>query len=200
MTISVDRIQITTIKTPQSLLYKRGILLKDEIPLDVTDLNRLLLNSLPLGIALDELSLGIQTMFLSLEKKPLEQSVVISAEILIILPNIIVVDDSNDETDLHHRVILTPLFRHEGPLTSQFRNNHLRLLQLTYLMNHQFMLALLLADNLDLRLHNEEDADHRLEEDLYDQGSLKEAVINDAHQMKKCSCSIAMQSITITPR
>jgi len=100
------------------LLYRREILLKDEIPLDVTDLNRLLLNSLLLGIAPDVLLLGIQTTFLSLEKKPLELSVVISAEILIILPNIIVVDDSNDETDLHHQVILTPLFRHEEPLMS----------------------------------------------------------------------------------
>src|SRR6266550_5592443 len=116
--ISVDRIRIIIIKTPQSLLYRREMLLKDEIPLDVMDLNRLLLNSLPLGIALDELLLGIQIMFLSLEKKPLELSVVISAEILITLPNIIVVDDSNDETDLHHQVILTPLFRHEEPLTS----------------------------------------------------------------------------------
>ena len=86
--------------------------------LDVTDPNRLLLNSLLLGIALDAPSLGIQTMFLSLEKKPLELSVVISAETLIIPPNITVVDDSNNEINLHHRVILTPLFRHEGPLTS----------------------------------------------------------------------------------
>src|SRR6266576_559684 len=168
--------------------------------LDVTDPNQLLLNSLLLGIAPDAPLLGIQTMFLSLEKKPLELSVVISAEILIILPNIIVVDDSNDETDLHHRVILTPLFRHEGPLTSQFRNNHLRLLQLTYLMNHQFMLALLLADNLDLRLHHEEDVDPRQEEDLYDQGSLKEVIVNNDHQMKKCSYSTVTQNITITPR
>src|SRR6266576_2687076 len=126
--------QITTIKTPQSLLYKREILLKDEIPLDVMDLNRLLLNSLPLGIAPDELLLGIQIMFLSLEKKLLELLDVISAEILITLPNIIVVDNSNDETDLHHQVILTLLFRHEEPLTSQSRSSHLRLLQLIYLM------------------------------------------------------------------
>src|SRR6266550_3128344 len=99
--------------------------------LDVTDPNRLLLNSLLLGIVPDVLSLGIRTMFLSLEKKPLELSVVISAEILIILPNIIVVDDSNDETDLHHQVILTPLFRHEEPLTSQSQNNNSHLLRLT---------------------------------------------------------------------
>src|SRR6266567_1728896 len=91
MTILVDRTQITIIKTPRLLLYRREILLKDEIPLDVTDLNRLPLNSLLLGITLDVPLLGIQTMFLSLEKKPLELSVVISAEILIILPNIIVV-------------------------------------------------------------------------------------------------------------
>src|SRR6266550_8765074 len=116
--ILVDRTRITIIKTPQSLLYKREILLKDEISLDVTDLNRLLLNSLLLGIVLDVPLLGIQTTFLSLEKKPLELSVVISVEILIILPNIIVVDDSNDETNLHHRVILMPLLRHEEPLTS----------------------------------------------------------------------------------
>src|SRR6266567_8810838 len=103
---------------PQLLLYRREILLKDEISLDVMDPNRPLLNSLLLGIALDVLLLGIQTTFLSLEKKPLELSVVISAEILIILPNIIVVDDSNDEIDLHHQVILTPLFRHEELLTS----------------------------------------------------------------------------------
>jgi len=54
------------------LLYRREILLKDEMPLDVSDLNQLLLNSLLLGIALDVLLLGIQIMFLSLEKKPLE--------------------------------------------------------------------------------------------------------------------------------
>ena len=67
-------------------------------------------------------------------------------------------------------------------------------------MNHQFMLVLLLADNLDLRLHQEEDVDLQLEEDLYDQESPKETVINDAHQMKKCSCSTVTQNITITPR
>src|SRR6266550_9483140 len=131
MTILVDRTRITIIKTPQLLLYRREILLKDEMFLDVMDPNRLLLNSLLLGIVLDALSLGIQTMFLSLEKKLLELSVVISAEIPIILPNIIIVDDSNDETDLHHQVILTPLFRHEGPLTSQSQNNHWHLLRLT---------------------------------------------------------------------
>src|SRR6266550_8767292 len=114
--ILVDRTRITIIKTPQLLLYRREILSKDEISLDVTDLNRLLLNSLLLGIPPDELLLGIRTTFLSLEKKPLELSVVISVETLIILPNIIVVDDSNDEIDLHHRVILTPLFRHKEPL------------------------------------------------------------------------------------
>src|SRR6266550_1797384 len=116
--ILADQTRITIIKTPQLLLYKREILSKDEMFLDVTDLNRLLLNSLPLGIVLDAPLFGTQTMFLSLEKKPLELSVVISAEILIILLNIIVVDDSNDETDLHHQVILTPLSRHEGPLTN----------------------------------------------------------------------------------
>src|SRR6266550_1095245 len=162
------------------------------------DLNRLLPNSLPLGIALDEPLLGIQIMFLSLEKKPLELSVVISAEILIILPNIIVVDDSNDETDLHHQVILTLLFRHEEPLTSQFRNNYLRLLQLLCLVNHQIMLALLLVDRLDLQPHQEEDVDPQ-QEDLYDQGSLKEVIVNDDHQMKKCSYLIVTQNITITP-
>src|SRR6266576_2513202 len=120
-TTLVDQTRITIIKTPQSLLCRREILSKDEISLDVTDLNRLLLNSLLLGVALDVLLPGIQTTFLSLEKKPLEPSVVISAEILIILPNIIVVDDSNDETDLHHQVIPTPLFRYEEPLTSQSR-------------------------------------------------------------------------------
>src|SRR6266550_7101723 len=119
MTILVDRTQITIIKTPQSLLYRREILLKDKIPLDVTDLNRLLLNSLLLGIALDVLLLGIQTTFLSLEKKPLEPSAVISAETLIIPPNIIVVDDSNDEINLHHRVILTPLFQRGEPLMNR---------------------------------------------------------------------------------
>src|SRR6266550_9263654 len=116
--ILVDRTRITIIKTPQLLLYRRGILLKDEIPLDVMDLNRLLLNSLLLGITPDVSIFGTQTMFLSLEKKPLELSVVISAEILIILLNIIIVDDSNDKTDLHRQVILTPLSRHEGPLTN----------------------------------------------------------------------------------
>src|SRR6266550_7704075 len=146
MTILVDRIQITIIKTPPSLLYRREILSKDEMSLDVMDPNRPLLNSLQLGIALDVLLLGIRTTFLSLEKKPPELSVVISAEILIIPPNIIAVDDLNDETDLHHQVTLTPLFQHEEPLTNQFQNNRLRLLRLTYLMNHQFMLALLLVD------------------------------------------------------
>jgi len=57
---------------PQLLLYRREIPLKDEMSLDVTDPSRPLLNSLQLGIALDVLSLGIQTMFLSLEKKPPE--------------------------------------------------------------------------------------------------------------------------------
>src|SRR6266550_4069102 len=116
--ILVDRTRITIIKTPQLLLYRREIPLKDEIPLDVTDLNRLPLNSLLLGIALDVPLFGTQTMFLSLEKKLLELSVVISAEILIILPNIIVIDDPNDETNLHHQVILILLFRHEEPLMS----------------------------------------------------------------------------------
>jgi len=57
---------------PRLLLYKQEILLKEEIPLDVTDLNRLLPNSLPLGTALDVPLFGIQIMFLLLEKKPLE--------------------------------------------------------------------------------------------------------------------------------
>src|SRR6266550_6371624 len=203
--ILVDRTRITIIKTPQLLLYRREILLKDEIPLDVTDLNRLLLNCLLLGIAPDELLLGIQTTFLFLEKKPLELSAVISAEILIIPPNIIVVDDSNDEINLHHRVILTPLLQREEPLMNQSQNDRTRPRQI-YLKDHRITPALLLADYLDLRLHHEEDVDHQLEEDLYDQGSLKEAVINDAHQMKKCSyvkkCSYstATQNITITPR
>src|SRR6266576_1435414 len=198
--ILVDRTRITIIKTPQLLLYRREILSKDEIPLDVMDLNRLLLNSLLLGIAPDVLLLGIQTTFLSLEKKPLELSAVISAETLIIPPNIIVVDDSNDEINPHHRVTLIPLLRHEEPLMNQSQNNLTRLRQSIHLVNHRITLALLLADNLDLRLHHEEDVDPQQEEDLYDQGSLKEAVINDAHQMKKCSCSIATQNITITPR
>src|SRR6266576_6038006 len=98
--------------------------------LDVTDLNRLLLNSLLLGIPPDVLLFGIQTTFLSLEKKPPEPSDVILVEILIILPNIIAVDDLNDETDLHHQAILTLLFRHEEPLTSQSQNNHSHLLRL----------------------------------------------------------------------
>src|SRR6266550_4961710 len=200
MTISVDRTLITIIRTPQLLLYRREILLKDEMSLDVTDLNQLLLNSLLLGITPDVLLLGTQTTFLSLEKKPLEPSVVIPAEILIIPPNIIVVDDSKDKTDLHHQAILTPLFRHEEPLTSQSRNNHLHLLQIICFMNRRFMLALLLVDNLDLQLHREEDTDLQQEEDLYDQESLKEVIANDDLQMKKCSYSTAMQNITITPR
>src|SRR6266550_324989 len=200
MTTLADQTRITIIKTPQLLLYKREILSKDEKSLDVTDLNRLLLNSLPLGITPDVLLLGIQTTFLSLEKKPLELSAVISAETLIIPPNIIVVDDSNDEINLHHRATLTPLLQHEELLMNRFQNNHLHRRQPIYLMDHRTTLALLLADNLDLRLHHEEDVDPQQEEDLYDQGSLKEAVINDAHQMKKCSCSIATQNITITPR
>src|SRR6266567_5066706 len=114
--------------------------------LDVTDLNLLLLNSLLLGIAPDVLLLGIQTTFLSLEKKPLELSVVISAETLIIPPNIIVVDDSNDEINLHHRVILTPLLRHEEPLMNQSQNNRTHPRQSIYLANHQIMLVLLLVD------------------------------------------------------
>src|SRR6266576_4837599 len=118
MTILVDQTQITIIKTPQLSLYRPEIPLKDEMSLDVTDLNRLPLNFLLLGITLDIPLFGTQTMFLSLEKKPLELSVVISAEILIILPNIIVIDDSNDETNLHHQVIPIPLFRHEEPLMS----------------------------------------------------------------------------------
>ncbi len=70
-------------------------------------------------------------------------------------------------------------------------------------MNHRrFMLILLLVDLPDLQLHQEitEDADLQLVEDLYDQGSLKEAVVNDAHQMKKCSCSTVTLNIIITPR
>src|SRR6266550_3921535 len=143
-----DQTQMTIIKTPQLLLYRQEILLKDEMSLDVTDLNRLPLNSLLLGIAPDVLLPGIQTTFLSLEKKPLELSVVISVETLIIPPNIIVVDDSNDEIDLHHRVTLTPLLQHEEPLMNQSQNNRTRLRQI-YLVNHRITLALLLADNLD---------------------------------------------------
>jgi len=67
-------------------------------------------------------------------------------------------------------------------------------------MNHRFMLALLLVDRLDLRLHQEEDVDLRQEEDLYDLESLKELVVNDVHQTKKCSCSIVTLNITITLR
>src|SRR6266567_5953089 len=174
---------------PQLLLYRREILLKDEISLDVMDPNRPLLNSLLLGIAPDVLLPGIQTTFLSLEKKPLELSVVISAETLIILPNIIVVDDSNDEIDLHHRVILTPLLQREEPLMNQSQNDRTRLRQPVYLVNHRFTLALLLVDHLDPRLHREEDAVPQQEEDLYDQESLKEVIVNDDHLMKKCSCS-----------
>src|SRR6266550_5122163 len=199
MTTLADQTRIMIIKTPQLLLYRQEILSKDEMSLDVTDLNQLLLNSLLLGITPDVLLLGIRTTFLSLEKKPLELSVVISAETLIILPNTIVVDDSNDEINLHHRVILTPLLQREEPLMNQSQNDRTRPRQI-YLMNHRIMLALLLADNLDLRLHHKEDVDLQQEEDLYDQESQKEAVINDAHQMKKCSCSIATQNITITPR
>jgi len=62
------------------------------------------------------------------------------------------------------------------------------------------MLALLLAERLDPRLHYEEDVDPQQEEDLYDQESLEEVIVNDDHPMKKCSCSTAMQNITITPR
>jgi len=96
MMILVDQTQITIIKTPQLLLYRREILLKDEMSLDVMDLNRLLLNSLLLGIPPDVLLLGIRITFLSLEKKPPEPSDVILAETHIILPNIIAVDDLND--------------------------------------------------------------------------------------------------------
>src|SRR6266566_1789485 len=98
--------------------------------LDVTDLNRLLLNSLLLGTAPDVLLLGIRTTFLSLEKKPLELSVVISVETLIIPPNIIVVDGLNDEINLHHRVILTLLLQYEGPLMNRSQNNQTHLRQI----------------------------------------------------------------------
>src|SRR6266550_2775355 len=195
-----DQTRITIIKTPQLLLYRQEILSKDEMSLDVTDLNQLLLNSLLLGMAPDVLLLGIQTTFLSWEKKPLELSVVISAEILIIPLNIIVVDDSNDEFSLHHRVILTPLFQHKEPLMNQFQNNPLHRRRPIHPMNRQFILALLSVDRQELQLHHEEDVDHQLEEDLYDQESLKEVIVNDDHQMKKCSCSTATQNITITPR
>ena len=67
-------------------------------------------------------------------------------------------------------------------------------------MNRQSMLALLLADHLDPRLHHEEDVDPQQEEDLYDRESLKEVIVNDDHQMKKCSYSTVMQNIIITPR
>jgi len=46
--------------------------LKDEILLDVSDLNQVLLNSLLPGIVLDAPLLGIQIMSLSLEKRLLE--------------------------------------------------------------------------------------------------------------------------------
>src|SRR6266550_9058039 len=161
--ILADQTRITIIKTPQLLLYRQEILSKDEMFLDVTDLNQLLLNSLLLGITPDVLLLGIQTTFLSLEKKPLELSVVISAETLIILPNIIVADDSNDEINLHHRVILTPLFQRGEPLMNRSQNNRTRPCQI-YLVNHRIMLILLLADNLDLQLHHEEDVDLQQEE------------------------------------
>src|SRR6266550_4461747 len=199
MTTLADQTRITIIKTPQSLLYRQEILSKDEMSLDVTDLNQLLLNSLLLGIAPDVLLLGIQTTFLSLEKKPLELSVVISAETLIIPPSTIVVDDSNDAINLHHQVILTPLLQHEGPLMNQSQNNRTRPRQI-YLVNHRFILALLSADRRGLQLRQEEDVDLQLEEDLYDLESLKEAVANDAHQMKKYFCSTVTQNITMTPR
>ena len=67
-------------------------------------------------------------------------------------------------------------------------------------MNHRFMLVLLLAGHLDLQLHHEEDAVPQQEEDLYDQESLKEVIVNDDHLMKKCSCSTVTLNITITPR
>ncbi len=67
-------------------------------------------------------------------------------------------------------------------------------------MNHRFILILLLVDRLDLQLHQEEDVDLRLEEDLYDQESLKEVIVNDDHQMKKCSCSTVTLNTIITPR
>src|SRR6266550_2049928 len=111
-----------------------------------------------------------------------------------------VVDDRNDETDLHHQVIPILLLQLEELLMSQFQNDRLHRRRPIHLMNHQFMLVLLSADRRELRLHREEDVDRRLEEDLYDQESLKEAIINDAHQMKKCSCSTVTQNITITPR
>ncbi len=67
-------------------------------------------------------------------------------------------------------------------------------------MNHQFILILLSVDHLELQLPQEEDADLQLEEDLYDLESLKEAVVNDAHQMKKCSCSTVTLNTITTPR
>ncbi len=115
-------------------------------------------------------------------------------------PNITVVDDLNDETNLHHLVILTPLLRHEGLLMSRSQNDHSHLRQPIYLMNHRFILALLSVDLPDLQLHQEEDEDLRLEEDLYDQELLKEVIVNDDHQMKKCSCSTMTLNIIITPR
>src|SRR6266576_4542621 len=183
---------------PQLLLYRRETLLKDEMSLDVIDPNQLLLNSLLLGIAPDALLLGIQTTFLSLEKKPLELSVVICAETLIILPNIIIADDSNDEINLHHRVILTPLLQHEEPLMNRFQNNCWHRRRPIHFMNNQFILDLLSADRRELRLHQGEDVDLQQEKDLYDRESLKEVIVNDDLQMKKCSCSTVTQNITIT--
>ncbi len=69
---SVDRTLIIPIKMQQLSLYKQEIPLKDEIHPTVLDLDPPSLNSLLLGRTLDALSLGIQVMFLSLEKKLLE--------------------------------------------------------------------------------------------------------------------------------
>src|SRR6266550_9109141 len=120
---------------------------------------------------------------------------------MFIIPlNIIVVDDLNDETDVRHQVIPILLLQLEELLMNQFQNDHLRRRRPTHLMNHQFMLVLLSADRRELRLHHEEDVDPQREEDLYDQESLKEVIVNDDHPTKKCSCSTAMQNITIIPR
>jgi len=57
---------------PQLSLCRRETPLKDETLLAISDPDLLILNSLLLGIALDAPLLGIQVMFLSLEKKPPE--------------------------------------------------------------------------------------------------------------------------------
>ena len=74
-----------------------------------------------------------------------------------------------------------------------------------YLVNHRFTFTLLLTDRLDLRIPQPyqeiiEAMDLQPEEDLYDKGLLKEAIVNDACQTTKNLCSTAMLNTTITPR